>query len=198
MLLELFPSKLVFPLHFPSTKPDIFSKLMSETPTVVPSIKQIQCDFFGIGVTCNDQRRLYFTMSRLKLTRPRSVTTHDTKAKPLAVAYSLFLYCMQSPTLDSSSYLGTSSKQLDNINTRLSLCCPQQQSRLSTFIIHSTARIFYRFFTLQHAAGFDQLSLGASSLPTPPELPGRSPLIFADFSLIFLWKPLPCVKKKNK
>ena len=51
MLLELLPSKLVFPPHSPPLNLT-YSPDYVRNPDEIPSI---QFDFFGIGVTCNDR-----------------------------------------------------------------------------------------------------------------------------------------------
>ena len=55
MLPELFPSKLVFPPHSPPLKLTYFPYYV-RNPDEIP-VPSIQCDFFGIGVTCNDPIR---------------------------------------------------------------------------------------------------------------------------------------------
>ena len=50
MLLELFPSKLGFPPHSPPLNLTYFPDDVRNANGML----NIQCDFFGIGVTCND------------------------------------------------------------------------------------------------------------------------------------------------
>ena len=58
MLLELFPSQLVFPPHSPPLNLTYFPDYV-RNPNEVPGI---QCDFFGIGVTCNDPIHTYIAL----------------------------------------------------------------------------------------------------------------------------------------
>ena len=59
MPLELLPSKLVFPPHSPPLNLTYFPGYV-RNPDEIPSI---QCDFFGIGATCNDRIALIVVLS---------------------------------------------------------------------------------------------------------------------------------------